>query len=597
MKQLPTRTATEEELLLVHTAAHVESMKEIVKSEDLHEASYRYNSVYFHPSTFECATVSAGSILQVVDEVLNGLSRSGVCVVRPPGHHAESDQPNGFCLFNNVSIAAQYAIQNHGLKRVLIVDWDVHHGQGTQHIFENDPRVLYISVHRYDNGNFFPKSTDADYKEVGGGLGKGFNVNIPWNKKGMADMEYMLAFQSIILPITYDFNPELVLVSAGFDAAIGDQLGGCKVTPEAYGFFTQWLSALANGRIILCLEGGYNVNSISHSMALCAKSLLGDPLPMIQVFPRWNGINSSALESIKNVINTQSQFWKCLKFNKKLPDFDINDNKISTDLARELETMSLGSPNDADDSHTSSGNSSAPEKSNSSPQPGPSGSADKTQTLTDYLSENLEVSKFPCFKCSSMIWFLIQALKNEEMFAVVPRKNCPHLSLLKPEEAPESKFLEFTIFKSKIYCSVRFSFLAIDHNSECCECHTAIENWFCLFCFKTFCSRYVNEHSALHSISSDHPLTISFSDLSVWCYKCEAYIDNPQLHKFKNLVHRSKFGEDLVWSYGDLHIDLTIEDDSEWYLAGFFPIALIILLLLTKLVTMGFRGLLSRPFI
>lgn len=123
MKQLPSRVATEEELLLVHTPEHIKSMQEIVKSEDLHQASYKFNSVYFHPSTFDCAAVSAGSILQVVDEVLNGLSRSGVCVVRPPGHHAESDEPHGFCIFNNVSIAAKYAIQDHGLKRVLIVDW------------------------------------------------------------------------------------------------------------------------------------------------------------------------------------------------------------------------------------------------------------------------------------------------------------------------------------------------------------------------------------------------------------------------------------------------------------------------------------------
>jgi len=121
------------------------------------------------------------------------------------------------------------------------------------------------------------------------------------------------------------------------------------------------------------------------------------------------------------------------------------------------------------------------------------------------------------------------------------KKTCPHLSLLRPHEAPE----------------------AIDHKSECDECHTAIENWICLLCFKSFCSRYINEHSSLHSISSDHPLTLSFSDLSVWCYKCEAYIDNPQLHKFKNLVHQSKFGEEFVWSYGDMQVDLTVDDNSE----------------------------------
>lgn len=386
MKAIPSRAATEEELLLVHSPSHLKSMKEIVESSDLHEASYRYNSVYFHPSTFECATVSAGSVLQVVDEVLNGLSRSGVCVVRPPGHHAESDEPHGFCIFNNVSIAAQYAIQSHGLKRVLIVDWDVHHGQGTQHIFENDPRVLYISIHRYDHGNFFPKSTDANFTEIGSGAGKGFNVNIPWNKKGMADMEYMMAFQSVIMPIAYDFDPELVLVSAGFDAAVGDQLGGCKVTPEAYGFFTQWLSALANGKIILCLEGGYNVNSISHSMALCTKALLGDPLLMLQLPSRWNGINQSALETIKNVMSIQSDHWKCLKFNKKLPDFEMSENKDDDDLDKKMKRMTLETS-----SADNTAGSNAFEASSSSLNEA-SGSSAKKQTLSEYLKSNMEVS-------------------------------------------------------------------------------------------------------------------------------------------------------------------------------------------------------------
>lgn len=183
MKALEARTATQDELCLVHSSDHVELMQKTVEqSKDLKVSGDRYNSVYFHPKTFECAKLAAGSVLTVVDEVLNGDSRSGVCIVRPPGHHAESDLPHGFCIFNNVSIAAQYAISSHGLKRVLIVDWDVHHGNGTQHIFEQDPKVLYISLHRYDHGSFFPKGEDGDYKVIGSGAGEGFNVNIPWNK-------------------------------------------------------------------------------------------------------------------------------------------------------------------------------------------------------------------------------------------------------------------------------------------------------------------------------------------------------------------------------------------------------------------------------
>lgn len=420
MKLISSRIATEEELALVHTEAHISLMKEIVNRNNLYTAGESYNSIYFHPKTFESATYAAGSVLQVVDEVLNGRSRSGLCVVRPPGHHSETDEPHGFCIFNNVSVAAQYAVKNHGLKRVLIVDWDIHHGNGTQHIFEKDPQVLYISIHRYDHGNFFPRNKDADYDEVGSGAGRGFNVNIPWNKKGMGDMEYMIAMQNIILPIAYDFDPELVLVSAGFDAAIGDQLGGCKVSPEAYGYFTHWLSSLANGRVILVLEGGYNVNSISHAMTMCAKSLLGDPLPMLHIPSRFNGINSSALESLQNVLQVQQEHWKCLKFNKKLPDYDVNENKQKKDdLVKRVKGMHI----DADESGSSP--QSGDVSSNSEDcLPGTSSNAagsssDKKLSLVDYLNENLE------------------AITNGEMFAVVPLKSCPHLAQLTPENAPE----------------------------------------------------------------------------------------------------------------------------------------------------------------
>ncbi|XP_037936783.1 histone deacetylase 6 isoform X2 [Teleopsis dalmanni] len=330
MTHMPSRHATTDEICLAHTRSHVNFIRRIGEKDELQTMGSKYNSVYFHPKTFECATLAAGSVLSTVDKVLKGEARSGVCIVRPPGHHAESDVPHGFCIFNNVAIAAQYAIRDHGLKRVLIVDWDVHHGNGTQHIFESNPKVLYMSVHRYDNASFFPKSKDADYDVVGKGAGIGFNVNIPWNKKGMGDLEYVMAFQQIIMPIAYEFNPELVLISAGFDAAIGDPLGGCKVTPEAYGLFTHWLSALANGRLIICLEGGYNVNSISYAMTMCTKSLLGDPIPPVQ----FNGNITrpptvaylNCVETLQNCINVQKRYWKCLQFNKKLPQCSGENN-------------------------------------------------------------------------------------------------------------------------------------------------------------------------------------------------------------------------------------------------------------------------------
>ncbi|XP_037919448.1 histone deacetylase 6 isoform X1 [Hermetia illucens] len=505
MQKLSSRYATTDELCLAHTRAHVNLIRRSCERNELREIGDTYNSVYFHPKTFECATLAAGSVLQVVDNVLNEKARSGVCIVRPPGHHAESDLPHGFCIFNNIAIAAQYAIRDHGLKRVLIIDWDVHHGNGTQHIFESNPNVLYISVHRFDNGSFFPKSKDADYDVVGSGAGKGFNVNIPWNKKGMGDTEYAIVFQNIIMPIAYEFNPELVLISAGFDAAVGDPLGGCKVTPEAYGHFTHWLSALANGKVIVCLEGGYNVNSISYAMTMCSKALLGDPLPPINISNR-NVLNSSCIETMQNVLSVQEKYWKSLKFNKKLPDCGRAEKELSQ-LAGNLK-ISQCADNDSVGGGKGSHNESTSGASGG-PQPGPS--REKPKTLTEFLSEN------------------IQALANEEMYAVVPLKNCPHLSRLNPDETPQR----------------------IVTSSPCSGCQSSIENWICLHCFQTYCGRYIGEHMLYHHLESDHPLTLSFSDLSVWCYPCEAYIDNPILHKYKNLAHVDKFGEELVWSYGD----------------------------------------------
>lgn len=207
MQRLSSRRATPEEVKLVHSATHVNLIRKLghsrqkstnqVKSSSkgeeekegevegdlhLHEMGTNYNSVYFHPSTYESATMATGCVLQVVDSVLKGESRSGVCIVRPPGHHAEASEPHGFCIFNNIAIAARYAIERYHLERILIVDWDVHHGNGTQHIFDSTSQVLYMSLHRYDNGSFFPKGKDGNYDMVGKGDGVGYNVNIPWNK-------------------------------------------------------------------------------------------------------------------------------------------------------------------------------------------------------------------------------------------------------------------------------------------------------------------------------------------------------------------------------------------------------------------------------
>jgi len=194
----------------------------------------------------------------------------------------------GFCVFNNVAVAARAAVRERwgGARRVLIIDWDVHHGNGTQKIFELDSSVLYVSIHRYDDGVFFPGGTRGHFANIGQGTGRGCTVNIPWDCTLGAggtpgDAEYLLAFDRIIEPICGDFRPDIVLVSAGFDAAVGDPLGGCRVTPEGFYEMTKRLQAVpsAKGRVIVALEGGYNLKSTARSMTACSAALLGDECP------------------------------------------------------------------------------------------------------------------------------------------------------------------------------------------------------------------------------------------------------------------------------------------------------------------------------
>jgi histone deacetylase 6 len=282
--------------------------------EDRDEMAEGYNSIYLNEFSFECGLLSGGAVLSTVDRVMADC-RSGIAIVRPPGHHAEQDEAHGFCVFNNVAVAAQYAISVHGLSRVLILDWDVHHGNGIQHMFYNTNQVLYISLHRYDNGFFFPCSEDADADKVGEGAGKGFNVNIPWNSRKCGDLEYYLAFMNIVMPIAYEYCPELILVSAGFDAARGDPLGGFRVTPGMYGLMTHHLTSLAEGRVVVALEGGYNLTSISESMYMCARALRGDPLPQVNLD---SPLRDEVVDTIQQVLDIQQIYWKSLH-NTTLP--------------------------------------------------------------------------------------------------------------------------------------------------------------------------------------------------------------------------------------------------------------------------------------
>ncbi|TPX44264.1 hypothetical protein SeMB42_g04392 [Synchytrium endobioticum] len=304
--------------------AWVEGMSEL-GLDKLHEEALKYQDLYFSPNSQLAATVSCAGVIAVCEAVWKGECQNGFAIVRPPGHHAEYEEPMGFCIFNNVAVAARQLQRVHGVQRILIVDWDVHHGNGTQHEFYRDPDIMYISLHRYD-GYFFPKGhgeQDGYDSFVGGPGAEGRNINIPWPRPHMGDREYMYAFHRVVMPIAREFRPEFVIVSAGFDCAAGDPLGECCVTPAGFANMAYQLCSLANGKVVMALEGGYNIRSIAKSVAECCAVLLGLPPPEIQSDDQVRKLPpdvarerdfawEAAAQAIEQVVRIQSRYWRSL---------------------------------------------------------------------------------------------------------------------------------------------------------------------------------------------------------------------------------------------------------------------------------------------
>lgn len=324
---VPVREATEADILQVHSEEYLEGVKKTpyMTLEDLKEFTLQYGDVYFHPNIYHCAKLAAGAALQLVDSVMTGKVRNGMALVRPPGHHSMRSAASGFCVFNNVAIAAQYAKQKYGVKRVLIVDWDVHHGQGVQHCFEDDPSVLYFSWHRYEHQKFWPNLRESDFDCVGKEKGAGFNVNVPWNEVKMQNSDYLSVFCHLLLPVAYEFCPDLVLVCAGFDSAIGDPEGEMCATPDIFAHLTHLLMNLAGGKLCALLEGGYNLTCLAQSVCQTVHTLLGDPAPRPADL---HGPCKSALESLHCARAAHRQYWACLKHAADLPTSDISTKRI-----------------------------------------------------------------------------------------------------------------------------------------------------------------------------------------------------------------------------------------------------------------------------
>ncbi|KAM4572812.1 polyamine deacetylase HDAC10 isoform 1-T1 [Odontesthes bonariensis] len=324
---IPVREATEADILLVHSEEYLEAVKKTpyMTLEDLKEFTLQYGDVYFHPNIYHCAKLAVGSALQLLDSVMTGKVRNGMALVRPPGHHSMRSAASGFCVFNNVAIAARYAKQKYGLKRILIVDWDIHHGQGVQHCFEDDPSVLYFSWHRYEHQKFWPNLRESDYDNVGKENGAGYNINVPWNKVGMENGDYLSVFCHVLLPVAYEFCPDLVLVCAGFDSAIGDPEGEMCATPDIFAHLTHLLMNLAGGKLCCVLEGGYNLTSLPQSVCQTVQTLLGDPPPRL---PSLSAPCKSALESLECVRSAHRQYWSCLKHAANLPNSHVSTKRI-----------------------------------------------------------------------------------------------------------------------------------------------------------------------------------------------------------------------------------------------------------------------------
>lgn len=279
LKRFEPRLATPQEAALIHDPAHVDRVAATAGQERFaFDADTPVSS-----QSYTTALLATGGFLTVLEAIMTKDIDNGFALVRPPGHHAERNRAMGFCLFNSAAIGAQYLREKFGLKRVLVMDWDLHHGNGTQHSFYDDPSVLYVSTHQYP---YYPGTGAAE--DVGRGQGEGYTVNLPL-PAGCGDTEYLELFQTVVEPICRQFDPEFVLISAGFDAHARDPLGGMGVTEEGFGLMARTLLRVARdhaqGRCAAILEGGYDLEGLQRSTTCVLDEMRGEtldtPLPSI----------------------------------------------------------------------------------------------------------------------------------------------------------------------------------------------------------------------------------------------------------------------------------------------------------------------------
>lgn len=261
------RFASIDEIALVHSRAYID----IVAMTEGKNCTYLDPDTQASAETYEIARLAVGGLLEAVDAVAEKRYSNAFAFIRPPGHHAEHDRAAGFCIFNNVAIAALHAVKKYGYQRILVVDWDLHHGNGTQNTFYEDPRVLYFSTHQFP---FYPGS--GSINEIGRGKGLGFTVNVPL-RTGPGDAEYLRIFRRLLRPLAHAYRPDLVLISTGFDIYHKDPLGGMNVTPTGFALLCRELMDIADeccdGRLVATLEGGYDLVGLRKSARAVLKEM------------------------------------------------------------------------------------------------------------------------------------------------------------------------------------------------------------------------------------------------------------------------------------------------------------------------------------
>ena len=298
------RAATREEITAVHDPEYVDRIAATAGKSARHLDPDTVTS----PKSYEVALLAAGGLLAAIDAVMGDLANA-FALVRPPGHHAERNRAMGFCIFNNIAIGARYALSAHGLERILICDWDLHHGNGTQKTFYEDPHVLYFSTHQYP---YYPGT--GHYTEIGEGAGRGYTVNCPLSP-GYGDADYANILRHILRPIALAYRPQLILVSAGFDIYRQDPLGGMAVTEKGFARLIDIIMDVADsvceGRLVVTLEGGYHLEGQARSVVEVVKRMAGDGMPdrgrweeqEAKEYPHIRGIVAALKENIND-------FWQ-----------------------------------------------------------------------------------------------------------------------------------------------------------------------------------------------------------------------------------------------------------------------------------------------